>query len=116
MRARAQLEHHRRQAQALDRRARGGALGLHLGEGGADEDAESLVGCPDRVGLHGGLTSRRLRGRRFDVAQQHALPQRPRRDRSEEHTSELQSLMRTSYAVFCLKKKTTTYHITPHLL
>src|SRR3546814_10506622 len=27
-------------------------------------------------------------------------------DRSEEHTSELQSLMRTSYAVFCLKKKT----------
>src|SRR3546814_8507841 len=29
--------------------------------------------------------------------------------RSEEHTSELQSLMRISYAVFCLKKK--TYHI-----
>src|SRR3546814_4893418 len=28
--------------------------------------------------------------------------------RSEEHTSELQSLMRSSYAVFCLKKKTTT--------
>src|SRR3546814_6819206 len=27
------------------------------------------------------------------------------RRRSEEHTSELQSLMRTSYAVFCLKKK-----------
>src|SRR3546814_9787731 len=32
-------------------------------------------------------------------------------DRSEEHTSELQSLMRISYAVFCLKKKTT--HDTP---
>src|SRR3546814_5450974 len=29
------------------------------------------------------------------------------RARSEEHTSELQSLMRISYAVFCLKKKTT---------
>src|SRR3546814_2427576 len=29
-------------------------------------------------------------------------------DRSEEHTSELQSLMRNSYAVFCLKKKTNT--------
>src|SRR3546814_4368111 len=29
----------------------------------------------------------------------------PRRGRSEEHTSELQSLMRISYAVFCLKKK-----------
>src|SRR3546814_4253819 len=30
--------------------------------------------------------------------------------RSEEHTSELQSLMRISYAVFCLKKKKTTRH------
>src|SRR3546814_6492152 len=29
-------------------------------------------------------------------------------DRSEEHTSELQSLMRISYAVFCLKKKKNT--------
>src|SRR3546814_9562759 len=29
-------------------------------------------------------------------------------ERSEEHTSELQSLMRISYAVFCLKKKKTT--------
>src|SRR3546814_2306390 len=33
-------------------------------------------------------------------------------DRSEEHTSELQSLMRISYAVFCLKKK--KYKITTH--
>src|SRR3546814_8576661 len=32
------------------------------------------------------------------------------RHRSEEHTSELQSLMRISYAVFCLKKKTTKNH------
>src|SRR3546814_1564496 len=31
----------------------------------------------------------------------------PHRGSSEEHTSELQSLMRISYAVFCLKKKTT---------
>src|SRR3546814_6914497 len=30
--------------------------------------------------------------------------------RSEEHTSELQSLMRISYAVFCLKKKKTTHN------
>src|SRR3546814_1057509 len=36
--------------------------------------------------------------------------------RSEEHTSELQSLMRISYAVFCLKKKTiyVTTHIANH--
>src|SRR3546814_4735819 len=39
--------------------------------------------------------------------------------RSEEHTSELQSLMRISYAVFCLKKKTRYYvwilSTTPHI-
>src|SRR3546814_5597248 len=34
--------------------------------------------------------------------------------RSEEHTSELQSLMRISYAVFCLKKKNTKAHIKTH--
>src|SRR3546814_4609922 len=34
------------------------------------------------------------------------------RDRSEEHTSELQSLMRISYAVFCLKKKKTKHNTT----
>src|SRR3546814_2084571 len=34
-------------------------------------------------------------------------PDRGAEHRSEEHTSELQSLMRISYAVFCLKKKTT---------
>src|SRR3546814_6146101 len=35
-------------------------------------------------------------------------------ERSEEHTSELQSLMRISYAVFCLKKKTHTSKHTSH--
>src|SRR3546814_6796194 len=44
------------------------------------------------------------RGRRIDGRD--SLDGRgPRRGRSEEHTSELQSLMRISYAVFCLKKK-----------
>src|SRR3546814_3580109 len=33
------------------------------------------------------------------------------RRRSEEHTSELQSLMRISYAVFCLKKKNNQLHL-----
>src|SRR3546814_6092320 len=37
-----------------------------------------------------------------------ARKRNPRFLRSEEHTSELQSLMRISYAVFCLKKKNTT--------
>src|SRR3546814_1750596 len=36
----------------------------------------------------------------------------PLRRRSEEHTSELQSLMRISYAVFCLKKKNIKYSST----
>src|SRR3546814_4206849 len=36
--------------------------------------------------------------------------------RSEEHTSELQSLMRISYAVFCLKKKINTQHTIQSLL
>src|SRR3546814_7792449 len=49
--------------------------------------------------------------RRQDLLRQHARRHR----RSEEHTSELQSLMRISYAVFCLKKKKTTppHHKTP---
>src|SRR3546814_2039497 len=36
--------------------------------------------------------------------------------RSEEHTSELQSLMRISYAVFCLKKKNIRLTVTSHLI
>src|SRR3546814_5698784 len=38
------------------------------------------------------------------------------RPRSEEHTSELQSLMRISYAVFCLKKKKQSQHQLTYLL
>src|SRR3546814_9709658 len=37
-------------------------------------------------------------------------------ERSEEHTSELQSLMRISYAVFCLKKKNNTHNQHQHKL
>src|SRR3546814_10399364 len=45
-------------------------------------------------------------GRMAGIIQQ---PLQPRAIRSEEHTSELQSLMRISYAVFCLKKKNKKY-------
>src|SRR3546814_3918783 len=41
----------------------------------------------------------------FDFSERHHRAIVRRRTRSEEHTSELQSLMRISYAVFCLKKK-----------
>src|SRR3546814_2367572 len=53
----------------------------------------------------------RERGRR-DAGARRAVAGGAGRQRSEEHTSELQSLMRTSYAVFCLKKKNT--HIRVH--
>src|SRR3546814_3078482 len=59
----------------------------------ADIAAERLV-----VGKPRG---RRSRGRRIGVGYAQVR-------RSEEHTSELQSLMRISYAVFCLKKKKNT--------
>src|SRR3546814_10681353 len=54
---------------------------------------------------HGGLWSHQRGGRPKRMAGD--LPERPEqgRTRSEEHTSELQSLMRISSAVFCLKKK-----------
>src|SRR3546814_17858533 len=54
---------------------------------------------------------RRARRAEIAVRQMHVggdprrLARHVGRDRSEEHTSELQSLMRISYAVFCLKKK-----------
>src|SRR3546814_8395137 len=47
------------------------------------------------------------RSRKVDI---HDSPPGFRPPRSEEHTSELQSLMRISYAVFCLKKKKSTQH------
>src|SRR3546814_1214463 len=55
------------------------------------------------------------RGKRSRPGGRSGLPmlQNPPPARSEEHTSELQSLMRISYAVFCLKKKIKTH---PHIL
>src|SRR3546814_5057608 len=57
--------------------------------------AELQGSCADPRGLRPCLHPRRLFAFRADA-------------RSEEHTSELQSLMRISYAVFCLKKKKTS--------
>src|SRR3546814_8179127 len=90
------------------------------GECGNESSAQERKGCPDRhvalpdvahgadvaaprwlwasaptVGAHGECgNSRPISARSVQYA-----------GRSEEHTSELQSLMRSSYAVFCLKKK-----------
>src|SRR3546814_9559629 len=51
---------------------------------------------------------RRVADREEDPHARQAADGKESARRSEEHTSELQSLMRISYAVFCLKKKKTT--------
>src|SRR3546814_10916145 len=81
-----------------------------------DHAVESGAGIVDRAG------DRRQRGQRIEAGADHDAGQQNGgtdidreetterihdRIRSEEHTSELQSLMRISYAVFCLKKKQT---------
>src|SRR3546814_6642562 len=89
--------------------------------------SDLLAGRPRRHGDRGHLDQRLDRHRRQQGghARRHPLdPQRhhphrpaaadPPGGRSEEHTSELQSLMRISYAVFCLKKKKKHKTITPN--
>src|SRR3546814_1774008 len=79
----------------------GGAVGVYAAGDRARADADAAV-VRDPDGGH---------------VLAHRHPRQPDRqrleggaDRSEEHTSELQSLMRISYAVFCLKKKNTKYY------
>src|SRR3546814_8137237 len=84
-------------------RAAGGADALPMGVA-ADDWLEEDPAQKRRLRL-----SLKL-GRLFNrdpMAQRAARQQRLAEWRSEEHTSELQSLMSISYAVFCLKKKTT---------
>src|SRR3546814_9428270 len=66
-------------------------------------DVRRRPGCSQFAIDQGTARQLRHRSRRASVPGPHAT------HRSEEHTSELQSLMRISYAVFCLKKKTTTH-------
>src|SRR3546814_3032105 len=78
---------------------RSGLLAEHAVQGGApigEPPPEPCLGgleVEDRIRQPSGRLRERRRGH----------------GRSEEHTSELQSLMRTSYAVFCLQKKNTNY-------
>src|SRR3546814_2532545 len=80
------------------------------------DEGEALVcvGGDDNRNRQTGLQALRLGVERlaeFHDVQTALTQRRTDRGRSEEHTSELQSLMRISYAVFCLKKKTTTIQI-----
>src|SRR3546814_2642170 len=73
-----------------------------------DDDTESLVSdLEDAIGAYCGLRQSSEAGARPRAAEYRRLVIELDAEivRSEEHTSELQSLMRISYAVFCLKKK-----------
>src|SRR3546814_2506472 len=97
-----------RQVDAAGLRAEGRAQHLHLGD-------EVPVPVNHAFGHAGRAAGEQDRG---DVVGLRVAQLRPgagtvsldlrQRGRSEEHTSELQSLMRISYAVFCLKKKKRT--------
>src|SRR3546814_8906636 len=84
------------------RRAATGLAGAPHGRDGSPAKPSRPWGAPTRTWNHGesvradaaGVRADGVRGRESTLDQ-----------RSEEHTSEIQSLMRNSYAVFCLKKK-----------
>src|SRR3546814_6029198 len=87
-------KHQSRTARA-DRRARARGAETHPPGPPRQPDRLAQPGCHARAPGRGDRAHGRRAGHRL------------RRVRSEEHTSELQSLMRISYAVFCLKKKKT---------
>src|SRR3546814_3888077 len=91
------LRQHRRRAQL----AHGAPRRAEPAEGAAPLLSGHRLG---RVGTAAAV-ARHRRGR-LRATDERRAARRP--GRSEEHTSELQSLMRISYAVFCLKKKKTT--------
>src|SRR3546814_4684479 len=84
----------------IDRIAAGRQRGV---EAGQTEGRGERYRASRRANRHVGRRSLRL-----ELASMRNIDATPdgRRERSEEHTSELQSLMRISYAVFCLKKNT----------
>src|SRR3546814_10556329 len=110
------------------RRLRQAKLPLHIGVGIDARDICALLlerGGPPRLhanargpqrvagdpGLVAGCCNPAIGRDRLDIKLRHLKPDICRADRrSEEHTSELQSLMRISYAVFCLKKKKSHTH------
>src|SRR3546814_5501815 len=95
--------------QCVDADARAaGCVAIDLfGEGSITPDMAAWI----RADLHQELTIRQYTGQAFVTGELFQLPAGPVGAafgvRSEEHTSELPSLMRISYAVFCLKKKNT---------
>src|SRR3546814_8672625 len=101
----AALPHHRLAQPLIGKFAREAARCDHDVPGGAVEPADE---APDERGRNG-QPRRDIFGKARVIGggEGKAVVEAPApRGRSEEHTSELQSLMRISYAVFCLKKNT----------
>src|SRR3546814_2510710 len=101
----------RHQLIGADKCARGfvqrGQFGFgHRRNGQPDTDTFGLGTCPLNVGRIEIVEDQKGVSIAEQVIKRTAVGQP--RVRSEEHTSELQSLMRNSYAVFCLKQKTNT--------
>src|SRR3546814_3079396 len=83
-----------------------GAAGAGRGRRGFRQALTATQPLPDRP----------LRSLRLRQHHQHGAVDVGDHRRSEEHTSELQSLMRISYAVFCLKKKNNSTQKTDRIL
>src|SRR3546814_10532088 len=92
-------------------RSYGASVGF-LAMNGLPREVANAVGAQDVNGL-GGFFDGILKGAVRAIANIKEIVAAHTAERSEEHTSELQSLMRISYAVFCLKKKT-QIHIYAH--
>src|SRR3546814_7269698 len=93
----------RRHRRRLGTRCRHRARARGEGRQGRDLRPAGRKGPRDRVRTRRHLLRVQRHRRRIG---RRRLRESTRSARSEEHTSELQSLMRISYAVFCLKKKT----------
>src|SRR3546814_4838794 len=94
------MQHQARALQMLEKAdAETGTFGGALDQAGDVDHHERTAGAG---GDHARL---RMEGRERVVGDLRACGRHRGKQRSEEHTSELQSLMRISYAVFCLKKK-----------
>src|SRR3546814_9323355 len=100
--------------QHTDRTILAGALGMNACLEVTERDRNAVVFPFTHIGGAGWLFSALVVGyptvyiERFDPQRTVELIREHEVTRSEEHTSELQSLMRISYAVFCLKKKNST--------
>src|SRR3546814_5421277 len=89
------------------------ALAAALGADRCDiyTDVDGVYTCDPRIVAKARKLDKVTYEEMLEMASQGAKILQTRSVRSEEHTSELQSLMRISYAVFCLKKKKQHYTI-----